>query len=570
MKRTLATLPILLCLCSLEAFAQADTRFTYQGELQFQGAPAEGEFDLEACVYAVPSGGSPLACSAPIEDLPIVAGRFTTSFDFGAIFDGSERYLELRVRGGAEGGAHQPLSPRQAMSPAPQAQYAARAPFAGLSGVPASLLDGDQTGITQIVAGAGLSGGMITASGTIAVQPGGITSAMLQTGAVGAAQIDPSQVQARITGTCPADHFFRGIEPDGSLLCELLPMAFDRVLESSLDYGRHVTMVLRADDRPLLAYHDDTLGNVRLYDCADSTCSSGTARTLASSGDVGEGIALALRSDGRPVLAWINDSTDTAFFHACDDASCSSGVTTSLQSPVQPGTIDLALRADDRALVVLRSTATFSLDLYNCANIQCTSGSSASRISSPTEVAIVVRSDGRPLLAAGSNGGLGESPRFFDCADADCTTGSLRATSGVQYQGISNMTLRANDRAFLLSKPFGGSPGIVSCNDANCTGVQTTTLSACTSHLTGRLAMRPDGTPVAACVFSSSGQYALSLHDCSTSNCTAGSTRPVLGFGRAGQAVAVAVRSDDRPVIAYYDEVNADLGLYVCATPQCP
>jgi hypothetical protein len=570
MQRTLATLTTLFALCSLPAFAQQDTQFTYQGELQFQGAPAQGEFDLEACVYAVPSGGSALACSAPIENLPIIGGRFTTTFDFGAVFDGSERYLELRVRGGGEGTPHTPLAPRQAMSPAPHAQYAARAPFAGLTGVPPSLADGDQTGITQIVAGSGLSGGTITASGTIAVQAGGITSTMLATGAVGAAQINPTQVQARITGTCPADHYFRGIQTDGSLSCELLPMAFDRVIESAVDFGRHVRMTLRADDRPLLAYHDESQGNVRLYDCADATCSSGTGRTLASSGDVGEGIALGLRSDGRPVLAWINDTTDTAFFHACEDAACSSGVTTAIQTQVNPGLIDLALRSDDRALVAFRSTSTFALELFKCANVQCTSGASTSTILIPTGIAIAIRSDGRPLLAAGGNGGNGDSPRFYDCADAECTTGTPRSTTGVQYHGISNMTMRSNDRAFLLTKPSGGSPGIVSCNDANCTAVQTTILAGCTPNVAGHMTMRPNGSPVAACVFSSSGQYALSMHDCSTSTCTAGSTRPVLGFGRAGQAVAVAVRSDDRPVIAYYDQVNADVGLFICATPQCP
>lgn len=571
MTRTSAILPILLALFPLDAFAQADTQFTYQGELKFQGAPAQGEFDLEACVYAVPSGGSALACSAPVENLPIVAGRFTTIFDFGAVFDGSERYLELRVRGGAETTPLQPLSPRQAMTTTPQAQYAARAPFAGLSGVPASLLDGDQTGITQITAGAGLSGGTITTTGTIAVQPGGITGAMLQTGAVGAAQIDPTQVQARITGTCPAGHYFRGIASNGSLQCELLPMSFDRVVESSLDFGRHVQLVLRADDRPLLAYHNDSLGDVRLYDCADATCSSGTARTLASTGDVGEGIALALRSDGIPVLAWINATNATAYFHACADATCASGVTTALQAQVSSGEIDLALRADDRAVVALRSTATFTLDLYKCANLQCTSGTSTSTLQSPTGVAVAVRSDGRPLLAGGGNAGNAFSPRFYDCADADCTSGATRGTTGAQYQGVAAIALRDNDRAFLLSEPLGGSPVIFSCSDANCTGELDTQLAGCTSHFVSDLALRADDRAAVACVAApGGGQYYLSFHDCSSAFCTAGSTRPVFGSSRAGEAVALALRSDDRPVIAYYDQVNGDLGLYVCATPQCP
>src|SRR5690606_7943722 len=176
------------------ALAQLDTRFTYQGELRMDGAPAVGEFDLEACVYAVPGGGVPLGCSDPIADLPVSDGRFTVVLDAGDVFDGGERYLELRMREGPETTPHLPLPPRQALRAAPWAQYAARAPFSGLDGIPPSLLDGDDAGVTQVTAGAGLSGGTITGTGTLAIAPGGVSSAMLAPGAVGAGQVDRTEV----------------------------------------------------------------------------------------------------------------------------------------------------------------------------------------------------------------------------------------------------------------------------------------------------------------------------------------------------------------------------------------
>ncbi len=564
------TLAVLFAGLPLIALAQADTSFTYQGELKVEGAPAVGEFDLEACVYAVPTDGALLACAAPIENLPIIDGRFTVVLDAGPVFDGSPRFLELRVREGDETTPHVALQPRQALRSTPQAQYAARVPWAGVTGVPASLSDGDDVGVTQVIAGAGLSGGSITSSGTLAIAPGGVTGAMLAPNAVGSAQIDPSQVQVRISGQCTEGEYFRGFAADGTAQCTLLPVAFDRVVDTFLDSGRHVKLVLRDDGRPLLAYHEDALGSVRLYDCVDAVCSSGSARNIATAGDAGEGIAMLLRSDGRPLIAYIDATSDTLHIYSCSDVACSAGSSTALDSPVYSSMVDLALRADGRAVVVYRNASTFSMRTWHCDNVDCTSGLFREHADSPTGVAIAIRPDGRPLLAMGGNGGAADSPRFWDCTDAACTTGTLRPTTGVQYRGVIAMHLRADGRALLLTNSTGGTPGIVACSDVNCTSAPGTLISGCTDVWEADLAKRPDGSAVAACASYVGGAYALTLHDCSTASCSSGAGRPLLPAGRAGRAVAVAVRSDDRPVIAYYDQTNGQLGLYICGSPACP
>lgn len=554
----------------LAGVAQVDTSFTYQGELKVVGALATGEFDLQACIYDVPTAGSALACAAPIENLPISDGRFTAALDFGAVFDGAARFLELRVRGGSETTAHVALQPRQALRATPSAQYAARAPFSGVTGVPASLLDGDDAGVTQIVAGAGLSGGTITNSGTLAIAPGGVTGAMLAPNAVGSAQIDPSQVQLRISGSCSEGEYFLGFAASGAPQCALLPVAFDRIVESSLNYGAYVRLVLRADQRPLLVYHEQTLGLLRLYDCADAVCSSGTARTLVSVGNPGVGIALLLRADGRPLIAYIDDGADVLRVFSCSNAACTSGITTTLDTPVRKELVDMALRADGRAVVVYRSGTTLNMRTWHCANADCTSGVMQEHATSPSDVAIAIRADDRPLLAAGGNAGAGDSPRFWDCTDAACTSGTLRLASGVSFQGVLGMRLRADGRALLLTDAPGGSPAIVACSDVNCTTAPGGPISGCSPMSDADLTLRPDGSAVIACTRSVSGEYALSLHDCSNAACTNGSARPLLPQGRAGFHLAVAVRSDDRPVIAYHDQLNGDVGVYVCSTPGCP
>ncbi len=564
------TFSLLLACLPLTALAQADTSFTYQGELKVQGALASGEFDLQACAYSAPSAGSVLACSAIIENLPVADGRFTIALDFGAVFDGSLRYLEMRVRRGNEATPLVPLQPRQLLRATPLAQYASRAPFLGITGVPPSLLDGDDIGVTQIVAGAGLSGGSITSSGTLAIAPGGVAAAMLAPNAIGSAQIDPAQVQARISGTCATGEYFRGFAASGAPQCALLPVTFDRIVDATLDYGRYARLVLRADGRPFLVYHEQGTGTVRIYDCADAVCSNGTARSIASVGDSGEGIALVLRTDGRPLIAYIEATADSLHVYSCNDASCTSGTATTLEAPVIAGVIDMALRTDGRAVLVYRDGVTVLMRTWHCANVDCTSGSPQANPLSPTGVAIAIRPDGRPLLAAGGNGGSADSPRFWDCADAMCTSGTLRPTTGVAFQEVKGMRLRADGRALLLTGVLGGSPSIVACGDVNCSSAPGAPISGCDSPVDSDLALRQDSTAVIACASGTGGAYALMLHDCATNSCSSGSTRQLLAAGRAGRAVAVAIRDDDRPVIAYYDETNGDVGVYVCSTPGCP
>lgn len=64
--------------------------------------------------------------------------------------------------------------------------------------------------VTGIFTGTGLTGGPITTSGSISIANGG----------VGSAQINPAQVQARVSGTCAAGSSIRAISDAGLVTCE--------------------------------------------------------------------------------------------------------------------------------------------------------------------------------------------------------------------------------------------------------------------------------------------------------------------------------------------------------------
>jgi hypothetical protein len=566
--------------------APIGTSFTYQGELKFAGQPATGLFDFEVCLFSSsdPGDTTALFCNL-LNDQPVdAAGRFTVNLNFGPQFDGSARFVELRVRPGADGGAYTTLQPRQAIRAVPEAMRAANTPWLGVTGVPPSLADNlDNVGITSLSAGPGLTtnrsvpgaGAPITSdtgSGVLSIRDGGIDAAMIVPGAIGAAQIDTSQVQTRITGSCGEGEFFRGINADGSLDCELLPVSFSRVLDSVGDIGTHVAIALRGDRRPVVAYHDVTNGNLKLYDCADPTCASGTRRILDSPGDVGESVSIAVRPSELPVIAYRDVTSQALKLYDCSNIACTSGTARTLDTAVNVGTsIAMALRADGRAFIAYEDNTNFQMRVYDCSNLGCSSGTVRPQPGTdrPYGLSIALRADGRPLIALGGSAGPGSRIRTFDCVDAACTSGTLRNLTTLSYAGPPAMVVRGNGRPLVVTTGIAASLVVHDCADAACVTSSGTSYTYATSAAVAAV-LRPSGNLlIAHGDFVTDVGYQLNVFDCGNAGCTDGSSRVLGGNGANGSWIGMAVRDDGRPVLASYDGDNDDLRLQICANPDC-
>ena len=567
----LATLVLAMPGSSLAGTLPLDTAITYQGELRVSGVPADGVFDLQACLFDEAAAGVPLACATDIDDLPIDAGRFTVALDFGAVFAGQQRFLELRVRAGDSDGTHTALQPRQLLRPAPEALHAASAAWDGISGVPAGLLDGDDVGVIQVTAGAGLSGGTIESTGTIAVQAGGISSTMLAPAAVGLDQIDTTQVQARIAGQCAGGHYLRGIASDGAPDCALLPVPIQRTLDSSLDYGEHVAMVLHADGRPALAYHEAGSGTLRHYECADAACSEGQPRNLVTTGDAGESNAIALRPDGRPLIAFRDASAQTLRIYDCANAACAGGSTSTLDDTVTVGpAVAMVVRTDGRPLIAYEDNTNFDLRAYDCADVDCATGTIHELATDLVEgLAMALRADGRAVIALGGNAGAGSRVRTFDCADIACSSGTLRSVTQITYDSQVAVVVRADGRPLIATAGIAAGSSVFACTDAACTATTQTAISACQSSGDIDMRLRTSGRPLLVCnPYRAADDRQILAYDCSNPTCTSGSARNLLrGDYQAG--LALGLRDDDRAVVALHDEANGDLALYICAHPDC-
>src|SRR5262245_35546890 len=205
MRRSLAAATAALLLVSSPLSAQnLGSAFTHQGRLTDGGSPAAGPYDLRCILYDASAGGTQVGPIVTLEDVAVADGLFTIPLDFGAgAFRGSARWLEIAVRPGTSTGAYTVVGARQELKPAPNALYsssAADVPWTGVSGKPAGFadnVDNDSGGtLTGIATGAGLTGGPITTTGTIAVATGGISTALLANGAVTSPKIANGAVGA--------------------------------------------------------------------------------------------------------------------------------------------------------------------------------------------------------------------------------------------------------------------------------------------------------------------------------------------------------------------------------------
>jgi formylglycine-generating enzyme required for sulfatase activity len=138
------------------AFAQG-TAFTYQGQLQNNGSPASGTYNLTFALFN--TNTSSVAVAGPVTNNGVLVsnGMLTVLGDFGpGAFTGATNWLEIAVEtNGAS--TFTPLTPRQQLTPTPYAIYAESASTlaisAGMALIPAGAftmgdtLDGERDAI---------------------------------------------------------------------------------------------------------------------------------------------------------------------------------------------------------------------------------------------------------------------------------------------------------------------------------------------------------------------------------------------------------------------------------------
>jgi hypothetical protein len=204
MRHALVMAVVLAAVPPVSAQTPLGTSFTYQGHLTDGGGPASGTYDFQFVLYNAAAGGGQEGPIVTRDDVVVSGGLFTVSLDFGAVFIGSKRWLQVGVRPGSSTGGYSILSPLQELTPSPNAVFSAATIWSGVAGKPAGFaddVDNDSGGdITSVTALNGLSGGGTSGAVTVAA--------------------DLSVVQSRIGAACAPGSSIRTVNQNGTVDCE--------------------------------------------------------------------------------------------------------------------------------------------------------------------------------------------------------------------------------------------------------------------------------------------------------------------------------------------------------------
>jgi len=133
------------------------TAFTYQGRLVTSTGPASGSYELMFSLWDNQYYGTLIGTNTTCSpcSVTVTGGVFSVLLDFGPVFQGDLRWLEIAAR--PTGGSYVVL-PRQPLTPAPNALYAARADaVSGLSVTSTPLeVQGERVDQSQSTGGSGL------------------------------------------------------------------------------------------------------------------------------------------------------------------------------------------------------------------------------------------------------------------------------------------------------------------------------------------------------------------------------------------------------------------------------
>jgi hypothetical protein len=116
----------LILLSTLSSFSQG-TAFLYQGSLSDNAHPAAGTYDLTFTLYDSSSlPGNIVGGTITNLGIGINNGYFNVTLDFGSVFDGTARWMQIGVR--TNGGTNfVTLNPRQPVTPVPYAMFSGSA-----------------------------------------------------------------------------------------------------------------------------------------------------------------------------------------------------------------------------------------------------------------------------------------------------------------------------------------------------------------------------------------------------------------------------------------------------------
>ncbi len=329
-------------------------------------------------------------------------------------------------------------------------------------------------------------------------------------------------------------------------------------------------IAIRPNGLPIIAYHDATTGryDLNILDCTSPDCSTALKRTLVSENNSGQYISMVVREDGRPLIAHF-DWTDEDFeLFDCADSSCTTGENRILDYVTGYYGFDtsMTIRPDGRPAIAYWHSNESDLRFFNCADGDCLTGT-IQTLEEHKQVgidpSIVIDQYGNPLIAyiIQDYGHL----RVHACTDPDCLSGAYRVVDWDNAEGFPSqgMAVRSDGLPVIAYRDTAsGALMLVDCHTPTCSSYTGKTLDTGGNFLFGSIAVLPDDSPfIAYTEFTAEGDHNLRLLRCLDPACN-DTLIEMVEEGNLGKTPQIAVLPDGNPLVVFHDVGTGGVGLY--------
>ncbi|MCC6832321.1 MAG: choice-of-anchor D domain-containing protein [Thermoleophilia bacterium] len=294
--------------------------------------------------------------------------------------------------------------------------------------------------------------------------------------------------------------------------------------------------------------------------------------------------SMVIPADGRPVIAHYDAANGRLLVSRCNDRACRGGdeAVSALDTAAQTGRASAMVLSGHLPVIAYQYLTGNDLRVARCNDLACAgTGDTVETVDSASMVigatSIAVPADGFPVISYFD--AVGSDLKVMKCNDTACAGANETITTvfSTGTAGLQSAIAIGHDGkpviAFNVTSAGDSDLWFMRCNDAACAGADETVMPVDTTGDVGdapAMAVPADGRPVIS--YHSDGTDHLKVARCSDASCTPDPGHPpqtVDATGNVGDHSAIAVTAAGNPVISYHDTANGDLKLLECNDAAC-
>lgn len=341
--------------------------------------------------------------------------------------------------------------------------------------------------------------------------------------------------------------------------------AIPTTLDSAGRVGAHSSIATGSDGLGLISYYDETNTALKVAHCANVECSTATLTTLDAAGDVGEFTSLTIGGDGLGLISYYDRSNgDLKVAHCANVACTAASIRTVDPAPEDVGLFTHIVTGSDGLGLIgyARGQNGAGLKIAHCANADCSAATVTTLAGAAEKGAIdlIVGTDGRGLLVHVDTS-LVRAVHCEDLACATVTTSTLAPASLLTFDDPPAALGRGANGLGMVAywQPVGdlAVPRFGTCTDVPCSSLA---LSTAVRAFGSPIVVGNDGFPLM-------GFGGLGVLDCLDAGCVS-SRRNRFDLLDDVQP-SIAMGSDQRPLVSYWNAASGDLKVAHCFEPDC-